>query len=210
MSLTVAVAMLASGFIVALGPSLSSILVAARSSALGVSHGTYAAAGVVAGDLLLLTAAISGLTAGAAWFAQTDVIIQYVGGGFLIWLGGRSLATDPLSEARQLNTPDSSLTASFAAGLLLTLADLKAIAFYLAFLPAFIDLQSATRLNLLGIAGIITVSVGSAKLVWVFTGARSAWALPPSVRTLLQRLGGGLLVAVGLFLMLGLHRLNSE
>lgn len=204
-SVVAAVAMLGSGFMVALGPSLSSILVATRSSALGITHGTYAAAGVVVGDLALLTAAVFGLSAGTAVFDHADAFIQYVGGGFLLWLGVRAFAAGPSSELPQI--PETSMASSFAAGLLLTLADLKAIAFYLAFLPAFIDLQLATNLDLLAIACVVTVSVGGAKLVWAFAGARSASAMPPAMRSILQRLGGVILVVVGLVLILGLHGL---
>ncbi len=197
-----AAALLGTGFVVALGPSLSSILVASRSSTLGLVHGAYTAAGVVAGDVALLCAAVLGLTAGTVLFEHVDLAVRYLGGGFLLWLGARTLLMRQPAGTEQPTVAGVSAASSFAAGLLLTLADLKAIAFYLALLPAFIDLELATPPDLMVLVAIIAVSVGGAKLAWAYMGARSASAVPPRLRSALQRLGAIVLIAVGALLLL--------
>lgn len=124
-------------------PSVSVLTVTARTVAAGFSHGVVATLGIVVGDMVYILVAIFGLALLADVMGQLFVLIRCLGGIYLIWLGARMLVArnqpaDIQSSAR------FSLPSSFFAGLMITLADHKAILFYLGFLPAFVDLARIT------------------------------------------------------------------
>lgn len=171
-------------------PSVSVLAVTARSAAGGFGHGVAATAGIVLGDLVFLLIALLGLSALAAAMGDWFSLAKYLGGAYLIWFGFRLLRSRPAPNAGARPAHTSSLGASFLTGLLITLADQKAILFYLGFLSVFIDLASATALDIAAIAGITVLSVGSVKLVYAYLAHRAG-------RLISHRLGRGVNVAAG-------------
>src|SRR5690606_8689017 len=79
---------------------------------------------------------------------------------------------------------------SFFTGLSLTLADQKAIAFYLGFLPAFLDLQGWTMTDAVAVFVITGFSVGGVKLLYAAMATRVAGWLAPTTHKLLHRAAG--------------------
>ena len=65
-------------------PSSSVLLVVTQSTALGLRNGVATAAGVVAGDLLLMAIAILGMTALAQQMGAFFVVVKYLAAGYLI------------------------------------------------------------------------------------------------------------------------------
>jgi leucine efflux protein len=101
----------------------------------GLRAGAAATAGVIAGDQVLLWLAVAGvaalLTANPGWFKA----LQWAGAAYLVWLGvklllaregsGSAIRIEPRRYARQ--------------AFFITLLNPKAIVFYMAFFPLFID-----------------------------------------------------------------------
>jgi leucine efflux protein len=132
------------GFVVAVlvflaipGPGTFACLTAV---ARGGLRGGYAAlTGLIVGDWCLMLSAILGLAAllkaNPTWFHA----IQWLGAAYLIWIGIQLLRTrdggiNSLPEAMQPGPGKY-----FRQGLLITLINPKAIVFYMAFFPLFID-----------------------------------------------------------------------
>jgi threonine/homoserine/homoserine lactone efflux protein len=188
--------------VLALVPSVSVLAVTARAAAFGFSHGLFTTLGIVVADILFILIAVYGLALIAELMGDQFRIIQYIGAAYLIWLG-ISLWR---SEARAHKTEElrqSSPLSSFLAGLLITLADQKAILFYLGFFPAFIDLSTMTPADTLIIIVIATLGVGGPKLVYAFLADRAS-ALLQNSRALrgLNILAACIMIAVGLALLL--------
>ena len=119
-------------------PSASVALVVARAATLGVANGMAVAAGIVLGDLIFVLFAILGLSVIAETMGGVFLVIRYLGGAYLIWLGLnllRSVNTEQKSITVRNHT--ASIVSSFAAGLALTLGDIKAIFFYISFMLLF-------------------------------------------------------------------------
>ncbi|HSX91627.1 MAG TPA: LysE family translocator [Hydrogenophaga sp.] len=101
----------------------------------GVRGGLAATMGVIAGDQVLMWAAVAGV---AALLAATPTLfsaVQWIGAGYLAWLGWKMLTAKP-GDAPVLNIRPRQYFQQAAA---ITLLNPKAIVFYMAFFPLFVD-----------------------------------------------------------------------
>lgn len=109
--------------------------------------------GIVAGKLILLTAALLGLVAVAKLLGPLFVAIKVIGGLYLIYLGirlwRRQSGEIPADEA------PGSLARDSAAGLAIALGNPVAILFYAALLPNSVDVASATFDTFIVLAAIV-------------------------------------------------------
>lgn len=183
-------------------PSVSVLAVSVRSAALGLGHGVSTAAGIVVGDVVFILIAIYGLWVLAAWLDSRFVLIQYLGGVYLIWLGIMLWRSRPKTESLE-KQGKSSLLESFLTGLLITLGDQKAIWFYLGFFPAFLDLTLLSFLDTGIIVAMAIIAVGGPKLVYAYMGYRTGRIFKTSrVTNGLNRVAGSVMIAVGGFVII--------
>ena len=165
------------------------------------------AAGVVAGDLLLMSIAILGMTALAQQLGAFFVVVRYLAAGYLIWFGIgliRSYRRDadtgsPTERLQRLK----GVPVSFASGLLLTLGDIKAIFFYASLLPAFVNLAELSTWDVLVISAITVVAVDGAKVAYAY-GAGSAMRVARGFTygRELKAVSGGVLAGAGAYILL--------
>jgi threonine/homoserine/homoserine lactone efflux protein len=107
------------------------------------------------------------------------------------------------STAETFPAGNRSLAASFASGFLLTLGDVKAIAFYASLLPVFIDLTTLTVIDMLVLAMITIIGVGSIKLAYAVAASRLAIrANGTALQKVMQRSAGAAMVGAGSWLAL--------
>ena len=185
----------------ALIPGVSVLTVSARSAAFGFAHGILTSLGIVVGDIVFILIAIYGLSVLADLMGSHFVLIKYLGGAYLIWLGIVLLRSISKAEGVEKNG-ESSLLSSFMTGLLITLGDQKAILFYLGFFPAFVDLSTISFFDAGIIVVIATVAVGGPKLVYAFMADRASLFLKNSrVTKFINVAAGSVMIAVGVFVM---------
>jgi threonine/homoserine/homoserine lactone efflux protein len=101
----------------------------------GFRAGAAATVGLIAGDQVLLWLAVAGV---AALLAAQPVLfqaVQYLGAAYLVWIGLRLLFARPGSSSPVRIEPRHYARQAF----LITLLNPKAIVFYMAFFPLFID-----------------------------------------------------------------------
>ncbi|MGC9456059.1 MAG: LysE family translocator [Halothiobacillaceae bacterium] len=181
------------GFLAAL-PGLSSLLIATESASGGFARGACVAAGVVAGDLVYVLVAVLGLQALVAAVSAGIDGIGYVAAGLLAWLAFRHWRAQTI-EWPQQNSPQGTSLA-FLRGFVVTLADQKALLFYLALLPAFFDFEAAEAGDFLSLIVIALMAVGSAKLAWAWLGVRVMAGLPQPWQRHMNRLAATILLGV--------------
>ena len=182
-------------------PSVSVLTVTARAAAFGFSHGLFASLGIVAGDIIFILIAVYGLAFVAEMMGDQFRWIQYIGGAYLIWLGVALWRTEAKAKKAD-GVRQSTWLSSFLAGLLITLADQKAILFYLGFFPAFIDLAKMTLADTLTIVVIATVGVGGAKLVYAWLADRASVILQNTAAIRgINLLAASIMFAVGMALI---------
>jgi len=179
------------------GPTVLLVLSYALSK--GRSVAVASAAGVALGDLIAMTASLLGLGALVLASATLFTALKWVGAAYLIYLGIKLVRSAPTSGL-QLPATDS-ITASrvFGHTAAVTALHPKSIAFFIAFVPQFI--QPNTPL-VPQFAILITTFVTLAALN-AFAYALAADRLrrviaQPNIITWITRAGGGALIAMGI------------
>ena len=178
-------------------------LVVTRSATLGVANGLAVSAGIVLGDLVFITLAIVGLSAAAATLGSLFMVLKVLGGLYLLWLGFSLLTGKKPAEIVVRNSSRrSSLLASFVAGFLLTLGDIKAILFYASLLPVFIDISAIETPEILAVVLITVFSVGGVKSVYAICSDRvAAYAENTNIEPAARKTAGGLMMFAGGYLL---------
>ncbi len=178
-------------------PSLSVMIVVTRSATFGLRHGLATAAGIVLGDLVLMTIALLGLTVLAQSMEGLFRWVKLFGGAYLVWMGVRVWRAR-VATAEVQTVLRASLVSSLVAGLALTLGDQKAVLFYLAFFPAFMDLETLTGGDMAVIVAITVVAVGGAKCVYAALAGQVKTRMKPGMSRVLNRIAGGVMVMAGI------------
>lgn len=185
-------------------PGSSVALVVTRSAVGGVRSGLAVAAGIVLADLLFVSLVMLGLTVLAETLGGLFTVVKYLAAGYLLWLGVSLLRQAPAMDAAKAMPESSSmqLASSFLAGLLLTLADIKALFFYLSLFPLVMDVQAIQPVDMLAVWLITLVTVGGIKVAYALSAARIA-RLPVNQRLALaaRRTAGGLMIGSGVYLL---------
>lgn len=163
----------------------------------GVRSGVAATLGVIAGDQVLLWLAVAGLSALLINYPSLYSSIQWAGAAYLIGLGYSLFNAKP-GDAPVLNMkPDH----FFRQALIITVLNPKAIVFYMAFFPLFVD--PAIHQGLLTFAVMattiagLTLAYGLAVVLLVHFLAERVRA-NPIVTVMLNKLAGVLLIGFGL------------
>lgn len=208
MTLTNSIALFLTMGVLAAIPSSSVLLVVTQSTAIGLRNGVATAIGVVAGDLVLMTIAILGMTTLAQQMGTFFVAVKYLAAAYLIWFGIGLIRScrrtaKPARSVPRFQKLKSSLPVSFSSGLLLTLGDIKAILFYASLLPTFVNLASLSTLDVILISGITIIAVGGIKVAYAY-GAGNAIRLASgfNYERKLKMASGGVLVGAGAYMLL--------
>ncbi|WP_338430591.1 LysE family translocator [Synechococcus elongatus] len=183
-------------------PSLSVLTVVTRSASLGLWHGALTTAGIVLGDCLWILLALVGLEQ-VAQFESWLPLLRALSGSYLIVLGIELWRSRDRVRA-ELPLKQTSQPASFLAGLLLTLADQKALLFYLGFFPTFLNLERITLQEIAGVIAIAVGTIGGVKLTYAWLAVQGRQRLISRHQRWLQAIASGLLITIGLLLWLQL------
>ena len=166
------------------GPGVAAII--ARSLAHGFKGAPAFVAGFVVGDLVWFSIAATGLAALARTAATVFIIIKWAGVVYLLFLAWK-LWTAP-AERVTVRDDDGRQHGwrAFVASLMLTLANPKAILFFLALLPTVIDLGSLNALRFAEISAAIAIVLPVVLFTYVFLAARARelFTTPKAVRRL--------------------------
>ena len=202
MSAETLLAFVAAMVLLSLTPGPGVLAVVARALTHGFAAGLAAISGLVVGDILFLVLAIAGLSALAAVLGEFFLVVKVLGAAYLIWLGvklWRSKAQLP-AEAAQAEPGNGQRRhgRSFAVGFLVTIANPKAILFYGAFVPTFIDVTVLGLADVAVLAAVVMFVLFLVLGTCAFVAARAGRAIRSVPATAwLNRVSGGLLVGAG-------------
>ncbi|BAQ60076.1 Mll4618 protein [Geminocystis sp. NIES-3708] len=167
----------------------------------GFIHGIVTIGGILMGDIIFILIAIGGLSFLAEVMGGFFVGIKYFGGAYLIFLGiklCKSKSNNTITE-KSIN---SSLLSSFLTGLSITLADQKAILFYLGFFPAFVNLSQISYLDIGIILTTAIIAVGGVKIIYALMADKIRLFFDDKTRKKINILAGGMMIFIGLFLFI--------
>lgn len=201
MTLSSIIALFSAMVVLASIPSVSVLAVSTRSATFGFIHGVFTTIGIVVGDIIFIIIAIWGLAFLSETMGSLFILIKYLGGAYLTYLGIRLCR----SKARNLKAEEiakSSFLSSFLTGLSITLADQKATLFYLGFFPAFLDLSKISYFDTVVIIVIAATAVGGVKLGYAFMSDRARLLISAKASQAMNIVAGCVMIAVGIFLVL--------
>jgi leucine efflux protein len=101
----------------------------------GIRGGLAATFGIIAGDQVLMWAAVAGVATLLVTYPAAFSAVQWLGAAYLAWLGFRMLLAKP-GDAPVLHIEPRHY---FKQAAVITLLNPKAIVFYMAFFPLFVD-----------------------------------------------------------------------
>ncbi len=167
-----------------------------------VSHGRRAVVplvlGVLLGDFTAMTFSLLGLGALMAASAALFSIFKWIGALYLIYLGIKLWKLKPENnpvQKRQKRSTRSLFQSSF----IVTALNPKSIAFFVAFLPQFVDPQKPVSVQLGWLGGtFLFLATVNAALYAVFASQLSDYLSKRYVRTWFNRCGAGALIGAGI------------
>lgn len=163
----------------------------------GILGGIMATLGVIAGDQVLLWITVAGVASILKAYAGALVVIQWVGAAYLVWLGAKMIMAKP-GDKPILNIRPGQY---FRQALVITLFNPKAVVFYLAFFPLFINPQ--THLGFITFA-VMAATVAILAFIYCFIVVIITHFLAEKIRSnqkvssFLQKIAGLFLVGFGL------------
>ncbi|MDM0107449.1 LysE family transporter [Variovorax sp. J22R24] len=162
----------------------------------GIRGGLAATIGLIAGDQVLMWAAVAGVAALLTAYPAAFSAVQWLGAAYLAWLGFKMLRAKP-GAAPILNIRAGQY---FRQALAITLLNPKAIVFYMAFFPLFVDPARHQGLTTFGVMAltiaVLTFLYGLiATLLTHFLAERMR--ANPRISGVLNKLAGVFLIAFG-------------
>ena len=185
-----------------ISPGADMALVAKITLELGRRDALLATMGICSGLLVHATASALGLSVILATSAEAFTFVKLVGAAYLVYLGVQALRSSFRHESVAAVAPRRA-TSPFVQGLLSNVLNPKVAVFYLTFMPQFMSPGDNVLVRSLAFA----VAHGIMGVAWLtayaYVLSRISVVLGRSgVRRWLERVTGGVLVALGLRLAL--------
>lgn len=162
----------------------------------GVRAGLATTLGVMAADQVLMWLAVAGVAALLATYPTAFQAVQWLGAAYLAWLGWKMLTAPPGAPPVLVMQPRH----YFRQGALITLLNPKAIVFYMAFFPLFVDPTHHQGLLTFGIMAltIALLTLAYALIVVLLTHHLAArLRANPLIGRVLEKTAGMLLIGFG-------------
>jgi leucine efflux protein len=163
----------------------------------GIRGGVAATLGLMAGDQVLMWMAVAGVAALLAAYPAAFHAVQWAGAAYLAWLGFKMLTAKPGDKPVIHIKPSHFARQAFA----ITLLNPKAIVFYMAFFPLFVD---PARHQGLITFGAMAATVAALTFLYGLTAVLLTHFLAermranPRISRTLERLAGVFLIGFGI------------
>ncbi|WP_213959131.1 MULTISPECIES: LysE family translocator [unclassified Variovorax] len=122
-----------------LTPGPNSLLVLTHGALHGHRKTLFTVAGGAIGFVVLIALSMLGIGALLQASAHALIVLKFIGGAYLIWLGIQLWRAPAIQLRADASTADTRGATMFRQGLLTAVSNPKALLFYGAFLPQFID-----------------------------------------------------------------------
>lgn len=197
MSLTTWFAFTAASTVLLLIPGPTVLLVVSYALTQGKRVAVATAAGVALGDFTAMTLSLAGLGALLLASATLFTALKWIGAAYLIYLGIRLWRSEPrLPEVG--DAPAAPARGIFGHAFVVTALNPKSIAFFVAFVPQFIDHGAPILPQLAIIEATFVTLAGLNALVYALAADQLRLRIRrPRVLTWLNRAGAGCLVGMG-------------
>lgn len=194
--LTVALA----SFLLVIVPGPNVTVIVANSLRAGTRAGLMTVGGTQLGVFLVILIVAAGLESVVALMGEAFFWVKLAGAAYLVWLGYKMLRSDGrLGEAENVEPPKIGY---FWQGFLVFCSNPKALFFFGAFLPQFVDLSRDTfsQTLLLGMVFLVLATICDS-IYAILAGKAGSWLTRPKVR-IAEIASGVCLIGGGVWLAL--------
>jgi threonine/homoserine/homoserine lactone efflux protein len=198
-------AFVVAAFVMVVIPGPTVLFTIGRALSLGRMGGFLSILGTAVGSIVLVVAVALGVGTVIAQSVLLFTIVKVLGAGYLVFLGIQAIRHRK-DAARAIVTEQARRSGwrLLIEGFVVGVTNPKSIAFFLAILPQFVDLQGASVPAQLFVLGVIVVAIGvTCDAVWVLlaSAAREWFGRSPRRIEAMGATGGGLMIALGAFLL---------
>jgi threonine/homoserine/homoserine lactone efflux protein len=193
---------LVSALVIALTPGPGTFYVAARTLAGGRDEGIASSIGTGLGGLVHIVAGAVGVSALVMASAEAFTALKIAGGLYLIWLGVKTIRE--ASVAVPGHVVAAGAGRALRDGILVEALNPKTAAFFLAFIPQFVEPAQGNVALQFALLGAISVALNTAAdIVVVFAAARARGTLTrrPSLIRRLRQGSGAVICGLGVSLV---------
>ena len=178
------------------GPAVLFVLSSALKS--GARKSIASNAGILAANLVYFALSATGVGALIIAYYQLFFAIKWIGAAYLIFLGLRSIFGKAEVLPKETIPVDRHPLRLFSNGFVLQMSNPKAIMFFSALLPQFIDPHASIAMQILILGATTTVIEFVILLGYgVAAGQASSFARQPRYAAWTNRVAGGLLIGAG-------------
>lgn len=202
MSITLLLAVALASFVIVIVPGPTVTVIIANSIRSGAGAGLANVAGTQAGLVIMLVIVALGLETVVAFMAHAFVWLKYAGAAYLIWLGVKLLRSDgDIGDVKRVRAPRSGY---FWQGFLVIWSNPKALLFFGAFIPQFIDPSPQAALStfwqtmVLGIVFMVVATVFDS--LYALVAGRAGKMLTRGRVRIVEKLSGLFLIGGGIWL----------
>ena len=195
----------AAALLLAITPGPGIFYVAARSLAGGRAEGVASSFGTALGGLVHVVAGAFGVSAIVLASAELFTALKLFGAAYLVWLALRTImdarrSAGPDNLADSSSAPAMGTRRAFREGVVVEALNPKTAAFFLAFIPQFLDPSAGAVALLFILLGCISVALNTLADIVVALGAsrirEGAGARPGLIRRL-REISGASMIALG-------------
>jgi threonine/homoserine/homoserine lactone efflux protein len=199
---------LAAAFLLAITPGPGIFYVAARTLAGGRTEGVASSLGTGLGGMVHVLAGSLGVSALVLASAELFTALKLVGAAYLVWLGWRTFQAARRDAANVLAggtvEPPIGPRRAFREGVVVEALNPKTAAFFLAFIPQFVDMAGSVALQfvVLGFISVVLNTLADIVVAFAASGIRDGAAARPELIKRLREASGGAMIALGIGLAL--------
>jgi threonine/homoserine/homoserine lactone efflux protein len=191
----------AAALLVAITPGPGIFYVVARTLAGGGTEGLASSVGLGLGGLVHVIGGALGISALVMASAEAFTLLKIAGALYLIWLGFKTWRERRVVEPTKVQT--AGVRRAFREGVVVEALNPKTAAFFLAFIPQFVDPSANVAAQFVAL-GLISVALNtSADLVVTYWAAKakSAFAGRPSFLIRTRQASGAIMCGLGATLL---------
>jgi threonine/homoserine/homoserine lactone efflux protein len=198
----------AAALVLAVTPGPGIFYVAARSLAGGRAEGVSSSFGTGLGGMVHVVAGSLGVSALVLASAELFTALKLVGAAYLVWLGFRTFQSarrEALGLTGGLAAPAIGTWRAFRERVLVEALNPKTAAFFLAFIPQFVDPAAglvAVQFVVLGTISVVLNTAADIVVAVAASGIREGAAARPALVRRLWEGAGAAMIALGLGLTL--------
>ena len=199
----------AAALVLAITPGPGIFYVAARTLAGGRAEGVASSFGTGLGGMIHVLAGSLGVSALMLASAELFTGLKLIGAAYLVWIGFRTIQSARREATSALAglpvAPTLGVRRAFRVGVLVEALNPKTAAFFLAFVPQFVDPAAGNVAIQFVVLGTISVALNTlidVGVAYAASGIRSGAAARPNLVRRLREGSGAVMIALGLGLAL--------